>query len=127
VTVLFIPTAVSTSNPTIYALLSLNLRHIQFTSLTLSSSSSDNNYSAVQKTSSDETRMLITGTTNSHQPLLTTKLSHFISQLYLFSLLLNDIFNDAGRSRVRFPKRSLDVSIYLILPAALWPWGRLSL
>jgi hypothetical protein len=26
----------------------------------------------------------------------------------------------AGRSRVRFPMKSLDFSIYLILPAALW-------
>jgi hypothetical protein len=33
----------------------------------------------------------------------------------------------ARRSRIRFPVGSLDFSIYLILPAVLWPWDRLSL
>jgi len=32
-----------------------------------------------------------------------------------------------GRSRVRFPMVLLEFFIYIILPAALWPWGWLNL
>jgi len=32
-----------------------------------------------------------------------------------------------GRSRVRFPMVSLEFFIYIITPAALWPWGWFSL
>jgi hypothetical protein len=34
---------------------------------------------------------------------------------------------EAGRSRVRFPMSSLDFSVDLILPAALWSSSRLNL
>jgi hypothetical protein len=37
------------------------------------------------------------------------------------------IMLQAGRSQDRVPMKLLDFSIYLILPAALWPWDRLSL
>jgi hypothetical protein len=33
----------------------------------------------------------------------------------------------AGRPRVWFSMRPLDFSIELMVPTALWPWGRLSL
>jgi len=33
----------------------------------------------------------------------------------------------AGRSQVWFPMVSLEFIIDVILPAALWPWGRISL
>jgi hypothetical protein len=37
------------------------------------------------------------------------------------------IISQDGKSQVRFPIMSLDISIDLTLAAALWPWGRLSL
>jgi hypothetical protein len=50
----------------------------------------------------------------------------------LFSFILVDAIIwgtmlQAGRSQVRFTMSSLDFSIDLILPSALWPWGRLGL
>jgi hypothetical protein len=37
------------------------------------------------------------------------------------------IMLQVGESRVRFSIRSLDLSMYIIFPATLWPWDRLSL
>jgi hypothetical protein len=54
-----------------------------------------------------------------------------ISRATLFGACGNvadcDTMLRAGRSRVQIPMRSLNFLIDLILPAALWPWGRLDL
>jgi hypothetical protein len=43
------------------------------------------------------------------------------------SVVRRDTMLKAGRSRVRFPRRTLDFPIDIILLRALWPWDRLSL
>jgi hypothetical protein len=54
----------------------------------------------------------------------------FISREYIYGPLGSVVgycnMLQSGRSRVRFPMRSPDSSIDLLLPAALWPCGRLS-
>jgi hypothetical protein len=45
--------------------------------------------------------------------------------IYVFRMIRTML--QAGRPQVRFPMRSLDFSIHLIISTALWPWGRLSL
>jgi hypothetical protein len=58
-------------------------------------------------------------------------LSIFVQTLifleYFFSLNGWGTMLQAGRQQVPFPMKSLDFSIDLILPAALWLCGRLSL
>jgi hypothetical protein len=54
-----------------------------------------------------------------------------IYNLYLFSCRLwagGSVFGwstmiQAGRPRIRFPIKSKDFLIYLIIPVSLWPWG----
>jgi hypothetical protein len=47
--------------------------------------------------------------------------------IYYTSHIQTNAMLQAGRSRIRFPMRSLGISIDLILPAALWPCGPLGL
>jgi hypothetical protein len=54
--------------------------------------------------------------------LLEVNTLHYVKKWFSFCTTLQ-----AGRSRVSFPIKSLDFSIGLTLPAALWPWDRLSL
>jgi hypothetical protein len=42
--------------------------------------------------------------------------------IYMYNVYIKLTMLQAGMSWVRFPMRSLDFSIYLMLLAALWPW-----
>jgi hypothetical protein len=53
-----------------------------------------------------------------------SRMSKFIG---IMSRLFIDSTLQTGRSRFRFPVVSLEFFSDIILPVALWPWGRLSL
>jgi hypothetical protein len=59
--------------------------------------------------------------------MLTATFGKFYEELARCSIVDWGTMLQAGRSRIRFPLRSLDFLVDLILPAALWPWVRLSL
>ena len=54
-----------------------------------------------------------------------TSISHFGTAVYYRSGWGTRL--QTGRSRVRFPMVSLEFFSNIVLPVALWPWGRLSL
>lgn len=49
---------------------------------------------------------------------------HFSTKPYFCLSMITAL--QAERLRIRFPMKSLRIFIYLILPDALWPWGRLN-
>ena len=54
-------------------------------------------------------------------------LADILIKCMLLTKLITRTVASIGRSRVRFPMVSLEFFIDIILPAALWPWGWLSL
>ena len=56
---------------------------------------------------------------------LTCLCSLITHNIYFYTTLRPNALQ-AGRSRVRYPMVSLEFFIDVILPTALWPWGRLS-